>query len=87
MLPTLITDWLKEHDWIFSASDPGLDGYQFVWIKDKRMFAVGPDHVLIPHSYYDRATGFVPNEGGAQVWYAGDPELFPKLERYINDTR
>ncbi len=85
MLPTLVINWMREHNWPFSINDPGLDGYRFFWIKDKRLFAVGPDCVIIPHSYYDRTTGFIANKEGAQVWYAGDPELFPKLERFIND--
>ena len=85
MLPTLVINWMNEHKWEFSVNDPGLDGMQFIWINNKRLFAVGEEYVIIPSSYYDRMAGFVNNKNGAQIWHAGDPDLFVKLERFIND--
>jgi hypothetical protein len=76
---------MNEHKWEFTTNDPGLDGMQFIWIGGKRLFAVGEEYVIIPSSYYDRVTGFINNKNGPQVWHAGDPDLFAKLERFIND--
>lgn len=87
MLSTLVINWMTEHQWEFSTNEPGSDGFQFVWIHNKRLFAVGPDQVIIPGGYYDRVTGFVAHKDGFQIWHAGDPELFAKLERFINDCR
>lgn len=87
MLISLVLDWMHQHGWDYNTNDLN-DDFVFVWIDDKRLFGVAADCVIIPNSYYDRATGFIQNDNeGPQVWYASEPDFFMKLERYINDCR